>query len=230
MGYVEFSIKLKLVFVLKILKLEDTELKLNNLIIIGGCTDNKFMARTIMPNGRFTDEELGLLKNAFSESFPVLRLLRVIFLQMPMSEQDEIEWRRIFKGNKELCKLMKKIFLPELDADMPLMQQIDLYLTLNIADKEPEHACLLIDAREVVVQYLYQQLEILEEGGDADLHLSELLSTDNKTGIERFRDFLARNAIITHVEQQLNQIYMLAGKKTETPEETIKRLSQDSSK
>ena len=41
---------------------------------------------------------------------------------------------------------------------------------------------------------------------------------------------LARNTVIQHVEQQLQTISLLAGRKDETPEETKERLQKNSSK
>jgi hypothetical protein len=43
-------------------------------------------------------------------------------------------------------------------------------------------------------------------------------------------ELTARNTIILHIEAQLKAINALAGLKTETPEETIKRLQVNSNK
>ena len=53
---------------------------------------------------------------------------------------------------------------------------------------------------------------------------------EQSENIEKYVNLTVRNTLIIHVEQQLDQIRMLAGKKDETPEETIKRLQMDSTK
>lgn len=90
-----------------------------------------------------------------------------------------------FAENDVLLKLMRKIFLPEIDMDAPIGSQVDLWMTLKIEDLTPEQAMINIKAR---------------------------------------------NQLITHLEMCLHQIKVLAGQKSETPEQTRERLAKDSSK
>lgn len=179
--------------------------------------------RTIMPNGRYTDDELNLLKTVFAENLPLVKIIRKVMLQLPMSEAEEVQWRKTF-ASKPLCALMRKMFLPTIDGDAPINQIIDLWMTVNLENKLPDEEKSLINSREMVIQYLDAQLK--ELGGDVKVDHKPLDNFD----VLNPDQLRARNTIIGHVENQLREIYGLAGYVSETPEETLKRLSQNSSK
>jgi hypothetical protein len=122
---------------------------------------------------------------------------------------------------------MRKIFLPEINGDAPLGQQLDLWMTVKIADQTPDMAHFLMKARQKLIT-------LLEIGLDA------LLKPQENTAVSMFEltddietDYIwltARNTFINHVDQQLIQIKFLAGQTDETVEQTKERLSKDSSK
>lgn len=183
---------------------------------------------------RFSNEELQLLKNTFAEREELLFTLRKHMLQLPMPEQEEVSLRKAM--SPELAKLLRKLFLPELDGNLPLHQEIDLWLTVKIDDKTPEEAHPHIMARKQLIYYLDQQLSCFAaEAKHYGIILNVLsrmdaTSDEGKTKEGNYIDLITRNTAITHVEQQLMQIKMLAGQKDETPEETLKRLRQNSNK
>lgn len=179
-------------------------------------------ARTIMPNGRYTDAELNLLKNVFAEDLPLIKILRKVMLQLNMTEAEEVRWRQVFKG--DINNVMRKMFLPEIDGDAPISQVIDLWMTVNLENKLPEEEKSLIGSRKIVIDYIDAQLKVLS--GEEQENTIKLCETDysDPTSLK------ARNTIIAHVENQLREINGLAGYKSETPEETLKRLQQNSTK
>lgn len=182
---------------------------------------------------RFTDAELSLIKNTFAENDELLRAMRKVFLQMPLDVIDR-DLLSVFKS-KELLAVVRKAWLPELDPEAPFHQLIDLLMTVDIKEKTPEEAMPHIMARQLVVDYLNQQCKVLETL-DADgaaisfKSLGEVASKAWSQYRELYVNFTARNTIIGHTEQQIDQLRHLAGLKEETVEETQKRLRQDSSK
>jgi hypothetical protein len=178
--------------------------------------------RTIMPNGRYTDAELNLLKTVFAENLPLVKLIRKIMLQLPITEAEEVEWRRSLTG-EDLSRLMSKMFLPQIDGDAPIGQVVDLWMTVNLENKLPEEAQELVDSRKMVIDYVAAQLDCLKNGGKSEIRLDEY-------NLSKPTELKARNTIIAHVENQIREINGLAGYVSETPEETIKRLSQNSNK
>lgn len=74
-----------------------------------------------------------------------------------------------FAENDQLLKLMRKIFLPELDMDAPIGSQVDLWMTLKIEDLEPEQALINLKARNQVITHLemcLNQIKVLAGAKD----------------------------------------------------------------
>lgn len=176
---------------------------------------------------RISDEEISLLKNTFAENDALLKSMRKAFLHLPM-KPDEAEYvASLFKGNEALQKVVQRLFLPTLESDVPLGQQIDLWMTVNVADKLPEIAHLQMKARASLISLLQEGLQSLVAPFESGIITDFNLKGDEE---DDYVWLLARNTLITHVEQQLLQIKILAGRKDETVEQTKERLKKDSSK
>jgi hypothetical protein len=105
--------------------------------------------------------------------------------QMRITDEEFATIKSLYADNEAAIKMLRKIFLPEVEPNAPLGQNIDLWMTLDLGDQSPEQAII---------------------------------------------NLKARNLLIQHVEQRLMQLKTLAGTKTETVEETKKKLIKDSSK
>lgn len=79
--------------------------------------------------------------------------------------------KSVFKGNTQLLKLMRKIFLPEVEADAPLGQNIDLWMTIPLQNLTNEEKIANLIARNNLIQHIESQL----------LQLQILAETDVKT-------------------------------------------------
>jgi len=98
--------------------------------------------------------------------------------------QEEIDIiKSSFKGNEKLLKLLRKVFLPELDPDAPLGQQIDLWMTVPVKELDPQHAMVNILARNHLISHIEQQL----------ISLSVLANTDSKT-MEEVKEALKKDS------------------------------------
>lgn len=75
---------------------------------------------------------------------------------------DEIELiKRAFGNNEPLLRLMRKIFLPEIDPSAPIGQIIDLWMTIDVKDMSAEDALINLKARNTLISHLDQQLMTL---------------------------------------------------------------------
>lgn len=179
---------------------------------------------------RFSDAELNTIKSTFSENDDLIKALRKHFLQLPLSAVDQAILGTI-KGKEAVLKVIRKAYLPEIDGDAPIHQVVDLLLTLKIDDKTPELAYPHILARHKLIEYIDGQLKFLEVNGNAaNLNFVYLGNIDNKKADDAYVDLLARNTFISHNEQQLSMFLLLAGRKDETPEQTMARIQKDSTK
>jgi hypothetical protein len=181
---------------------------------------------------RYEDKELELIKRAFAENDELLIAIRKHFLQLPMTtiERDLLI---NLKNDEATLKVIRKSFLPTLDGDAPFNQVIDLWMTIELKGKDPKEAYNEIVARELLIDYLEQQLKVLEGGVPSvnDLQLSDLTKVYAKTQAEAmFAKFVMRNTLISHTEQQLFMFSILAGQKNETIEQTKERLKKDSAR
>lgn len=105
--------------------------------------------------------------------------------QMRITPEEMEIIKATFRNNDRLLKLMRKMFLPELDPNAPMGQMLDLWMTVSIKDKTPEEAYL---------------------------------------------ELLARNTLISHVDQVLTQMSLLSMMEDKTPEEVVAKLKADSVK
>jgi len=74
---------------------------------------------------------------------------------------DEVELQTIrdmFEGNDARLKLMRKVFLPELEMEAPLGQIIDLSMSINTKDKNPSEIAIAVQARNELIAHVEQML------------------------------------------------------------------------
>jgi len=96
--------------------------------------------------------------------------------------EDELHLiKATFKDNERLLKLLRKVFLPEIDPDAPIGQVIDLWMTVKVDDLTPEQALINIKARNTLISHVDQQLYGLKILADSDeLSAEEVLEKVKK--------------------------------------------------
>ncbi len=182
---------------------------------------------------RYSDGELILIKGTFKDNEELLKTIRKVFYQMSLNTVDLSRLQITFNGKKELQKVMRKMFLPEIDADIPFQQQIDLWMTIKLKDMIVSEAAVHLKSIKVWYDYINQQLKTIENGKydkKQKMIFNKLIDIKDKTDWDMYANVMARNTIINHVEMCLQQLSFLSEKKDETPEETIERIQQDSNK
>ena len=99
-------------------------------------------------------------------------------------KEEEIEMiKAAFKGNEKLLKILRKIFLPEITADAPLGQNIDLWMTIPVNQMSEQQAIINLVARNQLIQHIETQL----------LQLRILAETDART-LEKAREALKKDS------------------------------------
>lgn len=183
---------------------------------------------------RYSDSELEIIKASFADNDDLVKAVRKVFLQMSLDPID-VSALKAFKGKPEFFSVVRKTFLPELDGNAPVNQVVDLYMTVQFVDKGVDEGVPLIIAREKLIQYLDQQLGYLMAASNGEvspcsIDFKSLSKIEGKDRLDIFTDMICRNTVVTHTEQQLNGLVVLAGTKNETVEETQNRLRKDSTK
>lgn len=78
--------------------------------------------------------------------------------QMRITDEERALIKSTFLNNEPLLKLMRKMFLPELDPNAPIGQMIDLWMTISIKDMSPEDAIIKLTARNELISHVDQVL------------------------------------------------------------------------
>ena len=175
---------------------------------------------------RFTDAELALIKSLFADNDALVTVVRKVFFEKELTP-NETQKLDTLKSDKAKA-VIRKIFLPELDLEAPIGQMIDLLMTVNFTNLSPVEAHNHIKARHLVIELLDAHLKELD-GETPTISYQSLSKLTDNAEID-FIQLTARNSYIAHIEAMLNQIVSLAGRKDETPEQTIERLHKDSAK
>lgn len=166
---------------------------------------------------RYSESELSLIKNTFKDK-DVLKKLRKVFLQKDVEAKEFT--------SPEVLKIITKTFLPSVDGDAPIHQVVDLWLTLKFKEMPVDHAYPIIKARQVLIDYFTQEIGILSGEVTRDIKLSDLETVTDDVD-QTFINFVARNEIITHIEQQIGQLNILANNDME---DLLKAMKKDSTK
>ena len=174
-----------------------------------------------MQKMRYSEQELGLIKSIFAENDTALIALRKKMLGAELSETE----KELTNYSEDTLKLLGKTFNPQIDPEAPIHQIIDLWMTVDVKDKTPEQARINLKARKVVLEYIEKRL-----AGKKTFSLDSLIYSDKNDDETNLVNMTARNTILGHIEQQLQQLSILAGQKDETVEDLMERLSKDSSK
>lgn len=180
---------------------------------------------------RFTDVELGVIKGLFADNVELLYIIRKSLLQATLTPEESDTLRQVI--NESTYALFVKIFMPYVDVEAPLFQLTDSCLVLGaeIKDLSPEGAWPYIRAKDLEIDYIAQQLRILNGGSEKPkIVLSELinLKVPKSKAEDALVGVLARNFILSYVDSNIKQIQFLAGQKEETVEETKAKLLKDS--
>jgi hypothetical protein len=182
------------------------------------------------PKMRYDDKELSLIKATFADNEPMLFTLRKVFLQAELSEVELKQLENISKSPQALA-LLRKAYAPVIEFEAPFGQVVDLWMTVDTKELNPEQARLALMVRS--------QLDAGLEAGLARLASPEAKGTNplkeykpdfDLSDEELYVGYVSRNALISNTEQRLQELSFLAGRKEETVEETITRLHQNSSK
>lgn len=184
-----------------------------------------------MTNGgkkmRYDNTELSVIKGTFSENDELIFALRKHFLGGKLNKGEE----KVIKGmSEQSIEILSKTFFPEVGSDTALNHNIDLYSAISVREAGIDNAYNEMLSRDIVSDYLVNRLTEIKLGKlNENNQLVELLER-LEDPVKRSVNLLARNTLISHIDFQLQQLIFLAGKKDETPEETIARLQKNSAK
>lgn len=82
--------------------------------------------------------------------------------QMRLTEGELRTIKETFEGNDDLLKIMRKIFLPEYDANSPVGQIVDLWQTIPIEGMDDDQLVKTFRARNDLIKHVEARLQELK--------------------------------------------------------------------
>lgn len=74
--------------------------------------------------------------------------------EMRITDEELQTIKSMFADNLPGLKLLRKMFLPEVNATAPLGQNFDLWMTMKVEDQTPEQIISNIKARNTLIQHV----------------------------------------------------------------------------
>jgi hypothetical protein len=180
----------------------------------------------------FSEAELSLIKNTFSDNDELLYAIRNVLLQFPLSDGQKAT---LSVGlNENVISVLRKRIIPELAPTYPLGQLPSILTTLTqeLKAKDANEMAPQFIAKQLEIEYLEQQFQVLEGRASTEqvIKLADLGTILGKTPDEQYVEMTAYLFLLGYIDPMLGMIKNLAGSKDETAEEQKKRLTRDSSK
>jgi len=173
-----------------------------------------------------TEVENEALKKAFNDSEGLLQSIRAVLLNLDPTENDKNTVASIFKDELVLQAVTKRLY-PTLDPKASIGQVSDIWLGVEqmIFGVSQETIKQGIEYKKLALEMTKKAVELLKNPFGEPVDLSY-----DPEGDELGIRLLARNQYIRHIEGQLLFIKIIADQKSETPQETQKRLEQSSTR
>lgn len=175
----------------------------------------------------YNEAEISMIKELFADNEYLLKVLRRLFWGIDISKEDKDLILKTFKrdGSKEV---LKRKFYGELDVETPIGQLSDFWMGVEgqVFGASRDTIEQAITSKVMVLENFNKAFALLSnpDGEKPNMSVMSLVSDPLQSSM------IARNIYLKAVETALFTIKTIAGKKEESLEETIKRISQDSAK
>lgn len=183
-------------------------------------------------DGRYSEQELAIIKATFNND-ELLRALHKVFLQLPLNALNLSSLQLTLKDKKDIHKIIRKMFLPQLTDDVPYQHAVDITAVIDFKNKAYEEIVLHIQSSQLYIKYIDQQLKLIEKGKyqtkNPKINFKRLTESRGEDGTQLFINTLTRNNIVNTVSGRLMNLELLA-KPEETLEQRNERLQKDSTK
>ena len=162
----------------------------------------------------------------------MLFAVRNLLWQLDLTDEE----KKLLNFSDEEKKLLRKILIPKIRKDAPIFAQQDMYSSMEGIRQygNPALALQHIYANDILIEYVNQQVDMLlkEEGAETTIILDELTRPIGNDQEEmRFLNMLANQGIRIFIENQINNLKVLANPPKEMSEaEKEKKLAKDSAK
>jgi hypothetical protein len=187
------------------------------------------MEKTHTKGMRFSDKQLELIKNTFQDE-SLIRVIRKAFYGVDLLDAD------IAKLNlsQDAIDVLKMQFQPTVSLDVPMGQNIDYFMALDLKDKSLDEIMLAIETRKLFMQYIDMGLSRIvnktQAGANHIVVFSPSVELSAKTSNRYLTELFARNMLVQTSDSLLKQLQLLATANEDTEEEQKKKAKMNSAK
>lgn len=177
----------------------------------------------------YNEKEIASIKGLYAENDYLLLLIRKLFFGKELTQEEKKIITDTFKNEVDVEILRRKVYAHK-DAETPITYVSDFWLGIEaqIFGASRDTITQAVESKARVEKMFETAFNLLKnpdgEKVKLDYDPTSLMYDPLQTGL------IARNLYIKAISMALNSIKIIAGKKSETPEQAKKRLEQDSAK
>lgn len=176
----------------------------------------------------FNNKEIELIKSAFSENDVLLIAVRKLFFGQEISDDEKKMIKATFVNEDVVNALRRKVYGLN-SFETPIGQLSDFWLGVEsqIFGSSRDTIYQAIMSKEIVLDMFTKAFNLLTnpDGEKVNVEINPIIEAD-PLGVK----IIARNLYMKAIETGLLGVKTIAGMKTESVEDAVKRLKQDSSK
>lgn len=177
----------------------------------------------------YTNKDIELIKSAFADNDELLILIRKLFFGVNLTEDEKKIIVSSF-SNPEVIEVFRRKVYGMNNFETPVGQLSDFWLGAEsqIFGASRDTVYQTIRSKEMVLEMFEKAFKLLTDPNGEKIDVSEkVMSTEaDPLGV----GLIARNLYMKAIETSLLALMTIAGIKTESVEDAVKRLKQDSSK
>ena len=176
----------------------------------------------------YSNKDIDLIKSVFSENDELLVMLRKLFFGYELTTDEKKVVLSNFSNPETIEVLRRKVYSVN-NLNTPIGQLTDFWLGVEsqIFGASRDTIYQAIESKKLVIDMFVKGFNLLTnpDGEKVDTNMSPMIESD-PLGIK----VIARNLYMKAIETALHSVKVIAGMKTETTEEAVKRLKDDSAK
>lgn len=176
----------------------------------------------------FNNKEIDLIKSTFAENDVLLIAVRKLFFGQDISEDEKKMIKASFASEEVVNALRRKVYGLN-SFETPIGQLSDFWLGVEsqIFGASRDTVYQAIMSKQIVLEMFTKAFNLLTnpDGEKVSVEITPMIEAD-QLGVK----LIARNLYMKAVETGLLGVKTIAGMKTESTEDAVKRLSKDSAK
>lgn len=186
------------------------------------------MAKNEEPKLMYSGKEISLIKAHFAENEDLLISIRKLFFGIDISNNEKEAIKATF-SDPEIIEVFRKKVYGLNNYGTPVGQLSDFWIgaETQIFGASRDTIYQAVESKIIVLDMFTKAFELLKNPDGEKIDITSLLSTS----VDPLQvKLIARNLYMKAIETSLLTLKSIAGQKTETLEQTLKRLQQDSLK